>query len=152
MKCTVCSLSLSLERSRAAAATRFLKSRDLNRRHLLGLILVYTLVPLASPVLSLQGALRLALQRPIQDMLAAVVDLTALPAPICADAGAPALRTRRSVSRVSNSCLTRIAFDGSAAPPSLSASSLSYALTCEGIGISSCCCRRSSLMPYGLRV
>ena len=86
------SLSLSLERSRAAAATRFVEDRDLDRRHLLGLILVYTLVPLASPVLSLQGALRLALQRPIQDMLAAAVDSTALPAPTCADAGCTSTR------------------------------------------------------------
>ena len=60
-----------------------------------------------------------------------------------------ALRTRRSVSRVSNSCLTPIAFDGSPAPPSLSASSLSCALTCEGIGISSCYHRRSNSTPSG---
>ena len=104
---------------------------------------------MASSRASLLGALRLALQKPIQDMLAAVVDSTALPAPICADAGAPALRTRRSVSRVSNSCLTRIAFVGSAALPSLSASSLSCALTCEGIGISSCYYRRSNSTPSG---
>ena len=86
VKCTVSSLSLSFERSHAAADTWFVEDRDLNRRHPLGLILVYAPSLVGSSRASLRGALRLALQRPIQDMLAAVVDSTALPAPICADA------------------------------------------------------------------